>query len=93
MEIQGAALTAVIVGLVQVAKLLGAPPKYAALISVTLGTTIALAAWLTSGNQEAAAALGAAISGIAMGLTASGLYSTGKAALATFHEPNPEPGT
>ncbi len=66
-------LSAVIVGLVQVAKSIGLPAKWSALVAVCLGVLGGFL-WLSPGDWR-----GAVLGGIIAGLTASGLYSGGKA--------------
>ena len=61
-------LVPIVVGLVQVAKKAGLASKYAPVISVVLGIA---GVWVLQNNIEW-------ISGVIIGLSASGLYSGGK---------------
>jgi hypothetical protein len=70
-----------IVGLVELAKRLGLSARYAALLALGLGVAVSGGAWLAAwlgGRGLFEAALG----GLALGLSASGLYSVTRSARA-----------
>ena len=69
MEIYDVAIIPLIVGLVELAKKLGLPYKFAALLSAVLGVVIGLV--YVAPNDPAKGVL----VGLSMGLAASGLYS------------------
>ncbi len=71
-EIYGVAIIPLIVGLVQLVKKLGLPSRFAALLSVVLGVGAGFV--MHPGNVSQAV-----IVGLMIGLSASGLYSGGKA--------------
>lgn len=71
----GIALVPVIVGLVEVFKRTGLPDQYAPIASLILGLLVAGLVALSAGTFTAATIL----TGIAYGLSASGLYSGVKA--------------
>lgn len=77
MELYGVSAVLIIMGLVQLVKGLGLPAKYAGLVAVTLGLVVSLgfAYWAEL------AAFQAVITGLALGLSAAGLYSTTKNAI------------
>ena len=76
-ELYGVGAVALIIGLVQLIKGLGLPAKYAGLASVCLGLTIGLGqAYLAE-----QVAFEAVVTGLALGLSAAGLYSTTKNAV------------
>lgn len=68
-----------IIALTQVAKALGLPARWGAVAAMGLGLTLSLAAELTNlfGGQNLYLAI---VQGIAMGLSAAGLYSVSRAA-------------
>ena len=68
-----------IVGLVELAKRLGLSARYAALLALALGLGISAGAWLTTwlGGRGL---FEAALTGLALGLSASGLYSVTRSA-------------
>jgi len=69
MEIYDVAIIPLIVGLVELAKKLGLPNKFAAVLSAVLGVVIGLV--YVAPNDPAKGVL----VGLSMGLAASGLYS------------------
>lgn len=69
MEIYNVAIIPLIVGLVELAKKLGLPDKFAAVLSAVLGVVIGLV--YVAPDDPAKAVL----VGLSMGLAASGLYS------------------
>lgn len=69
MEIYDVAIIPLIVGVVELAKKLGLPDKFAAVLSAILGVVIGLV--YVAPNDPAKAVL----VGLSMGLAASGLYS------------------
>ena len=69
MEIYNVAIIPLIVGLVELAKKLGLPDKFAAVLSAILGVVIGLV--YVAPDDPAKAVL----VGLSMGLAASGLYS------------------
>ncbi len=69
MEIYDVAIIPLIVGLVELAKKLGLPDKFAAVLSAVLGVVIGLV--YVAPDDPAKAVL----VGLSMGLAASGLYS------------------
>jgi len=70
-ELYGVAVVPLIIAAVQVAKSLGLPNKYAALVAWGLGLAVGFAVFQT-------AYLEAIIVGSALGLSAAGLYSVGR---------------
>jgi len=77
LELYGISAVVLIVGLVQLAKQIGFPTKFAGVLSVGLGLAVALGhAYLV---EELA--FQAAITGLALGLSAAGLYSATKNAV------------
>ncbi len=76
-ELYGISAVILIVGLVQLIKGLGLPAKYAGLASVVLGLIVSIGqAYLAE-----QVAFEAVIIGLAIGLSAAGLYSTAKNAV------------
>lgn len=69
MEIYNVAIIPLIVGVVELAKKLGLPDKFAAVLSAVLGVVIGLV--YVAPNDPAKGVL----IGLSMGLSASGLYS------------------
>jgi len=69
MQVYDVAIIPLIVGLVELAKKLGLPDKFAALLSAVLGVVIGLV--YVAPNDPAKGVL----VGLSMGLAASGLYS------------------
>lgn len=67
-EIYDVALIPATMGLVEVAKSAGLPSKYAPIVSLIIGTSLGVATSLDNIGRGA-------IVGIAIGLSASGLYS------------------
>ncbi len=70
-----------IIGLVELAKRLGFSARYAALLALALGVALSAGAWFAAslgGRDLFEAALG----GLALGLSASGLYSVTRSARA-----------
>jgi hypothetical protein len=87
--IGGVAVVPLIMGLVEIAKrAFGLPGTYAALLSAGLGTAISLGAWAAHTHGAAADPFQATIGGLALGLSASGLYSVAHA-VTTRKEPPP----
>lgn len=80
LEWGGVVVVPLIVGLVEVAKRLGLSTRYAALVSLTIGLAISLGAWVaTQAGEPAREGFQAALVGLALGLSASGLYSVARA--------------
>lgn len=78
MILYGIPMVAVIIGLVELAKgSLGMPSRWAAPLALGLGILFAVLGWLEVGAD--ASLLEAVLLGILTGLSASGLYSGGKA--------------
>lgn len=77
-EIAGVMVVPLIVGLVEVAKRLGLPRGWAPAVAVGLGLAIALGGEAL-GLAGAAAWRDAAVTGLALGLSAAGLYSGARA--------------
>jgi len=69
MEVYNVAIIPLIVGIVELAKKLGLPDKFAAVLSAVLGVVIGLV--YVAPNDPAKGVL----IGLSMGLSASGLYS------------------
>lgn len=74
--------TGVIVALVEGAKRLGLPARWAPLLAVALGLACGVLAHVAVVAPSAAGWLDAASGGIVLGLTAAGLYSGAKAVVA-----------
>ncbi len=74
LEIYGVSAVLVIIGLVQLAKQVGFNSKYGGVLAVVLGLAVSLgyAYWAE------VTAFKAVITGLALGLSAAGLYSTAK---------------
>lgn len=79
MEIGGVIVVPLIVGLVEAAKRLGLPARYAALAALGLGLAVSFGAGVTTeaGGRDL---FEAALVGLALGLSASGLYSVARSA-------------
>jgi len=73
-ELAGVALVPLIVGLVEMAKRLGLPIAWAAPLAVGLGL-LASVGWTLAERGGADGLASAALVGVALGLSASGLYS------------------
>ncbi len=71
-----AALVPVIIGLVELAKNLGLPTRYAGLLAVVLGIVLVYVWTYLSGEAR-----DVILVGLGTGLAAAGLYSAGKAVL------------
>lgn len=96
-ELAGIAIVPLIIGLVEVAKRLGLDARWAPPLAVALGLGISLGAWAAGGcGLEAGAAprpsallppatcsspFEALLTGLALGLSASGLYSAARKTL------------
>jgi hypothetical protein len=76
--IYGIPIAALIVGLIEVAKKLGLPTRYAPAVAVVFGIVFAVAYKIDTANGSW---LEAVVTGIMVGLTAAGLYSGSKATL------------
>jgi hypothetical protein len=76
-EIAGITLVPLIVGLVEMAKRLGLQPAWAAPLAVALGL-VASVGWTLAERGGAEGLARAALMGVALGLSASGLYSGAK---------------
>jgi hypothetical protein len=74
MEIGGVMMVPLIVGMVEVAKRAGLPVHYAALLSLCLGLALSMGRWLTA-QSGLGGLFDAGLVGLALGLSASGLYS------------------
>lgn len=73
MDLANAVLAALIIGLVEVAKQLGLPSRFAALLAVALGVAlVAVQQYLQGKGGDVI------LAGIATGLAAAGLYSGAK---------------
>lgn len=72
MNVYDVSLIPLIIGLVEVVKQIGLPKKYSALVSLVFGITLGIL-YIAPGD-----ALKGILLGTAMGLGASGLYSTTK---------------
>lgn len=81
MEIAGIAIVPLIVGLVEVGKRLGLGSELAAPLAVALGVAISLGYRAATGLPQGAEWFGAVIVGLALGLSAAGLYSGAKKAM------------
>lgn len=79
LELGGVVIVPLIVGLVEAAKRLGLSAQYAAMLSLVLGLVISMGAWLATrtGGRELFEAM---VAGLALGLSASGLYSVARSA-------------
>src|SRR5436309_10472069 len=77
-QVAGIVAVPLIVGLIQAAKNIGLPSNWAALGALILGVLLVFGAWAT-GNAPGSDAYQAVLNGIALGLSASGLYSAGHA--------------
>lgn len=79
LELGGVVIVPLIVGLVEAAKRLGLPVQYAAVAALGLGLAASVGAWLTAqaGGRDL---FNATLVGLALGLSASGLYSVGRTA-------------
>ena len=77
LDIGGVMVVPLIIGLVEMAKRMGLAARYAALLALGLGVAFSGGAWLAAwigGRGLFDAALG----GLALGLSASGLYSVAR---------------
>jgi hypothetical protein len=74
-EIAGVVVVPLIVGLVEVAKGAGLGARWAPAVALGLGVALSLGYRAALGMPEGAAWAQAALSGLALGLAASGLYS------------------
>jgi hypothetical protein len=74
-----------IIGLVEMAKRMGLAARYAAILALGLGITISCGAWLAAwaGGHGL---FDAALTGLALGLSASGLYSVARSARSLGNE-------
>jgi hypothetical protein len=81
LQIAGYAAPVIIVGLVQLAKNAGFPSKFAGLLAVGLGMALGGLAYAGSLYPAVQDALVYVVGGLVAGLSASGLWSTIKAAL------------
>lgn len=77
-EIAGVALVPLIIGLVEVGKRLGLGSRWAALLAVVLGLVLSLGYHLAASWPDASAWAETALLGLALGLSATGLYSGAK---------------
>ena len=75
LEYGGILIVPTIVGLVEAAKRLGVPTAYAAPLAVGLGVLISVGYALAAGVPERGALADATLRGLALGLSAAGLYS------------------
>jgi len=82
LELYGISAVLVIIGLVQLAKIWGLNSKFAGLLAVALGVGISLAFAYYQGTVW----LKAVVVGLALGLSAAGLYSTGKNTVEGFKQ-------
>ncbi len=88
MELYGVSAVLVIIGLVQLAKQVGLPSKYGGLLAVALGVGVALG----YAYYAEIAAFRAVVTGLALGLSAAGLYSTTKNATEPAKQPAAKDG-
>lgn len=72
---------AVIVGLVQVAKQVGFPTRYAGLLAVVVGAAVGVLGYFSDIYPQVGTFTTFLMAGLAFGLMAAGLWSTGKNAL------------
>jgi hypothetical protein len=86
LELGGVVVVPLIVGLVEVAKRIGLPAQYAAVVALGLGLLASVGAWASAatGGRDL---FDATLVGLALGLSASGLYSVARTVA------NSEPGT
>jgi hypothetical protein len=84
-EFGGVMIVPLIIGLVEMAKRMGLAARYAAFLALGLGITISGGAWLAAwvGGRGL---FDAALTGLALGLSASGLYSVGRSARSLGNE-------
>jgi hypothetical protein len=77
LELGGVVIVPLIVGLVEAAKRLGLSAQYAAPLALALGLAISVGGWLTTwaGGRDL---FNATVVGLALGLSASGLYSVAR---------------
>ncbi len=77
-ELGGVVIVPLIVGLVEMAKRLGLSSRYAALLALAIGLAISVGGWLAvqAGGRDL---FDATLVGLALGLSASGLYSVARA--------------
>lgn len=78
LDLGGVVIVPLIVGLVEAAKRLGLSAQYAALLALAIGIAISVGGWLTvrAGGRDL---FDATLVGLALGLSASGLYSVARA--------------
>lgn len=79
--IAGVALVPLIVGITELAKLLGLPARWSALLAVSLGLVASLGYQAAGSAPAGRAWADALVAGLALGLSAAGLYSAGRAQL------------
>ena len=72
----GISATSLVVALVQLAKSVGFPTRYAPLLSLALGLFAGIIVWLANVHPDLAPLLQTAILGLMAGLAASGAYDT-----------------
>jgi hypothetical protein len=84
-EFGGVMIVPLIIGLVEMAKRMGLAARYAALLALGLGITISGGAWLAAWTGGRGL-FDAALAGLALGLSASGLYSVARSARSLGNE-------
>ena len=77
LELGGIVMVPLIVGLVEVAKRVGLPTQYAAMLALGLGVLVSVGSWVAAeaGGRDL---FEATLVGLALGLSASGLYSVAR---------------
>lgn len=75
----GAAAVPLIVALVEAAKQAGLPARWAALLAVVLGLLLSLGFQAAGGTSDSRGWADATLAGLALGLSAAGLYSGARA--------------
>ncbi|MBI4494784.1 MAG: hypothetical protein HY690_18565 [Chloroflexi bacterium] len=78
LELAGVATVPLLIGLVEVGKRLGLESRWAAPLAVALGVAISLGYHLAANWPDATAWADALLAGLALGLSAAGLYSGAK---------------
>lgn len=82
----GVAAVPLIVALVEAAKAAGLPPRWAGVLAVVLGLLTSLAYRATESVSDGRAWVDATLLGLALGLSAAGLYSGTRAAARPLEE-------
>ncbi len=87
LSVAGVAAVPLIVALIEGAKQAGLPPRWAAGAAIALGLLVSLGYQAVDGPVDARAWLDAVVVGLALGLSAAGLYSGARAAARSAPEP------